>query len=69
MKNEILQEVWRNRDDFAKQHNYDLKSMVKALQKSEMPAKNLWLTEARRNHIKKQRQRPVRRKDNNKKLT
>jgi hypothetical protein len=40
MKNEILQEVWRNRDDFAKQHKYDLKSMVKALQKSEHTCKN-----------------------------
>jgi hypothetical protein len=40
MKNEILLEVWRNRDDFAKQHNYDLKSMVKALQKSERICRN-----------------------------
>ncbi len=40
MKNEILQEVWRNRDDFARQHKYDLKSMVKALQKSERTCRN-----------------------------
>lgn len=35
MKNEILQEVWRNRDEFAKEHNYDLDAMVAALQEME----------------------------------
>ena len=34
-KNEILEEVWRNRDEFAKEHNYDLDAMVAALQKME----------------------------------
>ncbi len=34
-KNEILEEVWRNRDDFAIEHNYDLDAMVAALQKME----------------------------------
>ena len=28
MKNEILQEVWRNRDEFAREHNYDIDAMV-----------------------------------------
>ena len=35
MKNEILQEIWRNRDEFAKEHNYDLDAMVAALQEME----------------------------------
>lgn len=35
MKNEILSEVWRNRDEFAKRHNYDLTAMVAALQEME----------------------------------
>ena len=35
MKNEILQEVWRNRDEFAKDHNYDIDAMVAALQEME----------------------------------
>jgi len=34
-KNEILEEVWRNRDEFAREHNYDLDAMVAALQKME----------------------------------
>ena len=34
-KNEILEEVWRNRDEFAKEHNYDLDAMVAALQEME----------------------------------
>jgi len=35
MKNEILQEVWRNRDEFARENNYDLDAMVAALQDME----------------------------------
>lgn len=35
MKNEILQEVWRNRDEFARENNYDLNAMVAALQEME----------------------------------
>jgi hypothetical protein len=34
-KNEILEEVWRNRDEFAKEHNYDLDEMMAALQEME----------------------------------
>jgi predicted TIM-barrel fold metal-dependent hydrolase len=41
MKNEILLEVWRNRDEFAKRCNYDLDVMVKTLQKIERNAGNL----------------------------
>lgn len=32
MKNEILEEVWRNRDAFAQKYGYDLDAMVLALQ-------------------------------------
>ncbi len=35
MKNDIIEEVWRNRDEFAKQHNYNIDDMVAELQKSE----------------------------------
>ena len=35
MENDIIEEVWRNRDEFAKQHNYDLNDMVSELQKME----------------------------------
>jgi len=34
-KNEILEEVWRNRDEFAREHNYDIDAMVATLQKME----------------------------------
>ena len=34
-KNEILEEVWRNRDEFAREHNYDVSAMVAALQEME----------------------------------
>ena len=34
-KNDIIEEVWRNRDEFAKQHNYNLNDMVAKLQKLE----------------------------------
>jgi hypothetical protein len=35
MKNEILQEVWRNRDEFSKEHKHDINAMVAALQEME----------------------------------
>ena len=35
MKNELLEEVWRNRDEFAKRHNYNIDAMVAALKKME----------------------------------
>jgi hypothetical protein len=34
-KNEILEEVWRNRDEFAREYNNDLDAMVAALQEME----------------------------------
>lgn len=35
MQNEILSEVWRNRDEFAKRYNYDINAMVATLQEME----------------------------------
>ena len=35
MKNEILQEVWRNRDEFAREHKHNIQAMVVALQEME----------------------------------
>ena len=35
MKNDIIEEVWRNRDEFARQLNYNIDDMVAELQKSE----------------------------------
>jgi len=35
MRNEILEEVWINRDEFAKEHNYDLDEIVSSLQEME----------------------------------
>jgi N-methylhydantoinase B/oxoprolinase/acetone carboxylase alpha subunit len=35
MKNEILHEVWRNRDEFAREYKHDIKAMVAALQEME----------------------------------
>ena len=35
MKNEILQEVWRNRDEFAREHDYNIDAIIAALQKME----------------------------------
>ena len=37
MRNEILQEVWRHRDDFARQYDYDIDAMVAALKEMEKP--------------------------------
>jgi len=35
MVDEILEEVWRNRDDFARRHNYDLDAMVAEIKEME----------------------------------
>ncbi len=41
MKNEILEEVWHNRDAFAREHGYDIDAMVAALQKDEQNSLNV----------------------------
>ena len=35
MADDILEEVWRNRDEFARRHNHDLGAMVAALREME----------------------------------
>jgi len=35
MRNEILEEVWINRDEFAKEHNYSLDEIVSSIQEME----------------------------------
>ncbi len=40
MKNEILLDVWRNRDAFAKRCNYNLDLMIKKLQQIERDPHN-----------------------------
>ncbi len=40
MKNEILEELWRNRDEFAREHNYDIDAMVATLQEMEKQSPN-----------------------------
>jgi hypothetical protein len=34
-KDDIIAEVWRNRDDYARKHNYNLDEMVADLRKRE----------------------------------
>jgi len=38
--NEILEEVWRNRDEFAREYNHDLDAMIAALQEMEKHSLN-----------------------------
>jgi len=40
MKNEILLEVWRNRDEFARRCNHNLDLMAETLQKVERGIRN-----------------------------
>lgn len=40
VENEILKEVWRNRDAFAKRHRYDLDAMVEELRQMERRSSN-----------------------------
>lgn len=40
MKNEILAEVWRTRDAFAKRCNYDLRCMIEELRRVERDPRN-----------------------------
>ncbi len=35
MENELLEEIWINRDEFAKEHHYNLDEIVSSLQKKE----------------------------------
>jgi hypothetical protein len=40
VEDEILREVWRNRDAFAKRHRYDLDAMVEELRRMERQSPN-----------------------------
>jgi len=40
VENEILKEVWRNRDAFAKRHRYNLDAMVEELRQMERQSPN-----------------------------
>jgi len=51
-KNEILEEVWRNRDEFAREHNYDLDTMAAAFQEMEKHPLNK-VADARRKTLNK----------------
>ncbi len=40
IEDEILKEVWRNRDAFAKRHGYNLDAMVEELRQMERQSRN-----------------------------
>jgi hypothetical protein len=40
MKNEILAEIWRNRDEFIKRCGYDLRRMAEELHKTAQDPRN-----------------------------
>jgi hypothetical protein len=47
MKNEIMEEVWRNRDAFAKKYRYDINAMVSAIQEMKQHPLNRMAKKAR----------------------
>ncbi len=55
MKNEILEEVWRNRDAFAKRCNYDLGRMMKELKKVERDRRNPLVHGKRKSPVRRAR--------------
>jgi ribonuclease D len=40
MKNHILEELWHNRDEFAREHNYDINAIVATLRETERQSPN-----------------------------
>ena len=48
MENEILEEVWRNRDAIAKRYDYDLDKIVAMIQEREKSPLNVMATPAQR---------------------
>jgi hypothetical protein len=62
MKNEILDEVWHNRDEFARKYNYGIDAMVTALQ--EMEKKPLSRIIDRRGHGSKKTPKHNQKQDN-----
>ena len=61
-KDEIIAEVWRNRDAFAKRHNYDLDAMVEELRRMERRSANKLVDRSGR-IVKKTRRRKRQRAD------
>jgi len=59
MKNEILLEVWRNRDKFSKRRNYNIDLMVEKLKRIERGFKNPLLDRTKRT-LSRRKQRPPR---------
>ena len=59
MKNEILEEVWRNRDEFAREYNNDLDAMVAALQEMEKHSPNKIVDRRRKTSGKSSQNRPL----------
>jgi hypothetical protein len=59
MKSEILLEVWRNRDKFAKECNYNIDIMVGKLQRIERGSKNP-LVDRTKHTLNRRMQRPLR---------
>lgn len=61
VENEILREVWRNRDAFAKRHRYNLDAMVEELRQMERQSPNKLVDRSAKS--KKTRQRKRQRSD------
>jgi hypothetical protein len=62
MENEILQEVWRHRDEFARQYDYNIDAMVAALKEREQCFLNLVVDrrdESPKNRVERTAERPV----------
>ena len=61
-RDEILKEVWRNRDAFAKRHGYNLDAMVEELRQMERRSPNK-LVDRSGEPVKKTRRRKRQRSD------
>ena len=59
-RNEILEEVWRNRDEFARKHNNELDAMVAALQEMEKHSLSKVVDRRRKTSDKDTRRQPLR---------
>ncbi|MGA1843368.1 MAG: hypothetical protein ACMUIS_02260 [bacterium] len=55
MGDEILEEVWRNRDEFARRHNYDLDAMVAEIRKMERHPLNTLINWEKKTATKRRR--------------
>ncbi len=62
VENEILKEVWRNRDAFAKRHRYNLDAMVEELRQMERQSSHT-LVDRSGKSVKKTRRRKRQRSD------